>query len=282
MKHFVNPDCFNMANSQVNIDEENFVSSDENNDEKINKLMQTLEDFNPPSQRSHKRRGRTVASGKSTRLSGLQEFPMATFVGILNDFRNELKKLNLKLDGITSELKNFNGRLCVLEESFKPLKYNYESLDKRINELELRFEDIEQEKRNLNLLLHINDSPPQDEYEESIKKILTDKIEVEGELIEGIVITRFGRTKNIFSLMVPNFRVKGRLFACIRRTKPKDIYLSEYLVSRREKLMKDLRLRKKNGELASVFTYNGQVFVKLTQNSQKIKISNINDLNLAK
>ena len=77
-----------------------------------------------------------------------------------------------------------------------------------------------------------------------------------------------------------NWKIKNAVYSCKKNLKdnPSKIFITEDLTKFRQSLVKELNDLKKKHKISSFWTYDGRIFVKRTQTSDKVIVSTIQDL----
>lgn len=84
---------------------------------------------------------------------------------------------------------------------------------------------------------------------ETVEKFLNEMIHIAKNIVNGTEIYKSGHIPNIISITIPNKKTKILIFSVEKEIKPKNFYLTEHLLLRKEKLVKKLSLKKENGEI---------------------------------
>ena len=113
---------------------------------------------------------------------------------------------------------------------------------------------------------------------ENLCKSLSKKLKLPLAVVDIASAEPFGNMENKYIIKVPNFTVKTMLFRAVKLTKPKDLFLNEFLIKARQNLFFELRQMRKNGELYSVYSFNGQLFVKYSLDGPSFRVKSLNDI----
>lgn len=84
----------------------------------------------------------------------------------------------------------------------------------------------------------------------------------------------FGKQRNCLKITCPTVDLKNKILTQFKRKKPDDFYASEFLTKTRSDLMYKLRKLKGrfNSKIAGTYSYNGNVFYKLTNEPRGIQV----------
>lgn len=116
----------------------------------------------------------------------------------------------------------------------------------------------------------------------TVKRVIKDALKLPDGLINQIAISKFGRSTSTVLLDLPSLAARFTIFERKSKLRTNEtykyLYINEFLTKRNAELMKQARKRKKEKRLHSVFTLNGQVYVKRSEGGEKQLILNVNDL----
>ena len=119
-------------------------------------------------------------------------------------------------------------------------------------------------------------------YQVTVKRVIKDALKLPDGLINQIAISKFGRSTSTVLLDLPSLAARFTIFERKSKLRTNEtykyLYINEFLTKRNAELMKQARKRKKEKRLHSVFTLNGQVYVKRSEGGEKQLILNVNDL----
>ena len=191
-------------------------------------------------------------------------------------FNNKLKESSLLPSNNVLSQPNVPG-------VFAEVKRPYTTNENLNEDLELRLDILEQ-RNNANTLSISGESlwsliQDKDFKSKIIETIIqkTDNIVNKDEIDDIIVI---GKEKKNFKVICRSLDVKNKILSFARQRKPKDIFVSEFLTSFRNRLFYQARQLKKiyPNCLSSVYTRSGNVFYKLKNNQHFFKIKKLNDI----
>lgn len=261
---------------QDTLDQNSDISSDcENseNEEKINALVKTLLNSQPsPSQLSGKKK-----PGRPKKVK-FQNDDLSMILNVVLSLRDDFKKLDQKLTNMDSRMREYMGKMKKLEQENIELKAKSVALDKRVCDLENIIEDLEQEARNNKLLVTFPKLDPAVDVITKVKETMEKELSISCEELRDVNIRKFGKRNNMALIALNKTYLKGKIFKELRLKRPKDVFVNEFLVHRREALFRQLRQYKKEGKVYSVFTLNGKIYIKYAQNEDKVLVNKIEDL----
>ena len=145
-------------------------------------------------------------------------------------------------------------------------------------DLENIIEDLEQEARNNKLLVTFPKLDPAVDVITKVKETMEKELSISCEELRDVNIRKFGKRNNMALIALNKTYLKGKIFKELRLKRPKDVFVNEFLVHRREALFRQLRQYKKEGKVYSVFTLNGKIYIKYAQNEDKVLVNKIEDL----
>ena len=107
------------------------------------------------------------------------------------------------------------------------------------------------------------------------------RIDIE-DLKDLVTVEKLGSAVNKVKLCVKNQDLKSALIKEFRKRKPVNYYLSEYLSKHNSALAAKLREVKRNGKIASVYSFLGRVYYKVTKESTGILVRTFKEIELIK
>ena len=184
------------------------------------------------------------------------------------NLKNEISALNPGNNDMQSD--NLN-----LQNSNKILNNEVLSQKKEIRKLSFNLEDLEQKFANDKIIITCNSL----DNNKSLLENLSSKLKLSSKELDGLVIEKFGNLQNKFLVKIPKTSTKSIIFVAAKKEKPRDLYVNEFLVKRREKLLYDLRMLKRNeGRFVSVYTFNGDIYVKYNHTDMPFLIKSLDDV----
>ncbi|KAL7638985.1 UNVERIFIED_CONTAM: hypothetical protein RMT77_001129 [Armadillidium vulgare] len=242
----------------------------DHDDKRIKDLTTFLSSYKP--KKSVNLRSRKPGSS----ASGSQPTLDSKFFEELIKHMNSVQK---KLDEISSQLKISNEKSVKNENDIKMLKEKINDKDKKIDVLETRLDDLERRSRNNQVLLtggNLEDSAMNDA--DFVKNLISTTLGIDD--YYSFKVERIGKSKRVLLVHFSDVTFIPKLFKTFRYVKPQHLYLNEYLTQKNALLAKELRsIKKTHGNIHSVFSFKGKVYVKLTKDGPKKLVSNMTDVN---
>ena len=205
------------------------------------------------------------------------------------ELRKETKLLN-------NENSNLKDRYSELEKRVKDVYESEQSLEKskessvdvnKLIQIEKKVESLEQGYESNSIILqgkkieYIIKNTESDQMKEILSRELSKFLDdTNNDVVEAITSVRvFGREKNIAKLEMKSNEMKVKLLTKIKRQKPVDIYISEFLVASRLKLFHRTRYLTKDfrEKIDWVYTRNGNIFYRERDSKKSFLIRDDND-----
>ena len=200
--------------------------------------------------------------------------------GLVKCVIEEMRKMNTKLDILSSKVDELFPRVQRLEAENIVLKDKLINSDARLAELEYRVDTVEQSKREHQLIIH---SPQIDSASDNLLNETIDRISstlrIHQSSFQGTQVHKLGVNKNTVLVSLGDTSLRAKIFSSLMKMKPRNFSVNEFLIKKREDLYRKIRDKKKeNGSnFHSVFTFHGQIFMKKTRASNKELIKSYND-----
>ena len=192
----------------------------------------------------------------------------------------EIKKINLKFDTLLAIVKDeLIPRIQFLEEENSALKRKVSEEKLRMDTLENRLDDIEQDKRSHQLLISSPElADPKTSINETVE-LLSSKLHIRKEQFNGATVRKLGKQGNTVLLSLPNRHLHPIIFKRVRNYKPRNLFVNEFLIKKREAIYLYLKEQKKQDPsiFHSSFTFYGKIYIKKHANSEKILVQSINE-----
>lgn len=191
-----------------------------------------------------------------------------------------IDNMNKKFDLLLSRVEDLIPRVKHLEDENTSLKKKMALDETRIIGLENRLDDLEQATRDKHLLI----SSPEIDFASSdlissTVDLISSKLHISKDLFIGTKAQKFGSKGTTVLLTLNNPTLRPTLFKNVRKVKPDNLYINEFLIKKRENIYRQLREKKKmdNKLFFSVFTFHGKIYLKKYKTSDKILIQSVGD-----
>ena len=83
---------------------------------------------------------------------------------------------------------------------------------------------------------------------------------------------------NKVRVKLPNQEDRSALFTAVKSNRPRDLFVNDYLIPSRDKLLYEIRTKKQELGIHSVFSFRGQIYIKKSGDSEKILVRSINEI----
>ena len=195
-------------------------------------------------------------------------------------------ELKSEISKIENEIKNVSDKQEEVEVSRSAVNNDIEI----VNSLNEKIVQLEQSAENNCIILQgerVDEIVRQAETNnDSIKQKITDHLtnimphEELNSLNEIIEVKSYGRDLKFLKIKLSNLNVKKRIIICLKKLRPVQLFVSEFLVQARLRLYHKLRIFSKTNKekIERVFTRNGNIFYKDARNKQVFKVSSESDL----
>ena len=174
---------------------------------------------------------------------------------------------------LKNENKSIKAQIEILYQNNNDLKIEVNDDKLEIQKLLSKAEDIEQKMHNEKIIITCKL-----EKNRSIIETISKKLKIPMEQMHGLVAENFGNLEDKFLIKTINSTIKSKIFKAAKTERPNDLFVNEFLVKRRQKLMYDLRTMKRQGRFSSVYSFNGDIFVKYHNNNNYFHIKSLNDI----
>ena len=194
--------------------------------------------------------------------------------------RNYLEKMSNKFDSMDQKLENLSAKLIEKDQEIERLTKKSDIQEKRIAEVELKLRNLEVKDREPYIVVSGDKIDTNVEnWQQLTIDTLSDTIRIHPSRL-NCTASKLGKSNNAAVLKLKEPSMKGEIFSAVRRLKPRGLFINEYLTPDNAKLASDLRKLKREGNrnIFSVFSYRGLIYIKKTQNGEKVRISSLNDL----
>lgn len=213
---------------------------------------------------------KTNTSNKNTDLE--------IIVTMLKELKNDVSYIKEKVAGIEGKVNQNQARLIKLENKCVELEGENTKLKTKVNDLSKQIDELEIENRRNKVILTIPKVESKEMIKDNVKSILIDKLNISDDEWKKIQTLPIGNTNDKIILKLNDELLKGKLFKTIRTRQLQGIYINEYLTKNKLSLVKELRKMKKEGMINTVYTFEGKVYIKKSENGKKIKINNIDEV----
>jgi hypothetical protein len=202
---------------------------------------------------------------------------------------NQINQINLNFQKHTELLQNeifsLTQRLDLAENENKKLKNDVVELNNKnsalanlCNKLEQKIDQIEA-KENINDVTFNGEfqiEPKRDKVVSFINSSLPSAKITEANILDFHLAKK--ENKSFLKIKLDSNATKAKLFQAHKQSAPKNIYLSECLTQRQYKLLQEAKGIAKLGHIKFVWSRNGSVFVRQTENSKPVQIYQNSDL----
>ena len=208
--------------------------------------------------------------------------------------QHELEDRVVRIENSITDVDEFTSRFVTLESHVKDLTQT--NIQNNYNIRKLRYENEEELQRSYNLKLILScklqlaaradENEPHSaaemkEIQVKVRECMSTSLDLDLSLFDDMIVRPL-RIDNIskFLIVLPDFRLRIKIFSSLGKMKPKDFYIQEYLVKRREQLLYDLRQMVKSNDklLTSTYTRDGELFLKYAGNQKPTLIREINPI----
>lgn len=243
----------------------------EDNSSKLNagfKKLQSLMSDNV-TRRSKKHSDRQLSSNNKVPSKG--DLIMDMLINLTSDIQNIKKSID-----------SYNSKVSTLMKENDFLKDEIFHLRRENDEIKDRLLEIENVKLKNKILIsgpklkNTNLDDP-----EVTKGLIIESTKLPIERLDKVDISRFKDKEDAFLIDTKDSRLNSELFVRFRREKPKDIYINDLLSPLNSRISYKLRCLKKRKKIYSVFSFNGTVYYKVTENSDRIAVRSTEELNEA-
>lgn len=196
--------------------------------------------------------------------------------------KNPLKCIFTMLVSINDNIERQNEKLNCLNTRVDHLEVKIELLENRDKEITKKIDRLEIAERQTKAVITCTNLDPASVnlYDET-RNLLTKELGLNEECTKTVRVNRLGRDAKGLLLTFPCIEAKIETYRRItnRRKNPPPngrqtpIYMNDFLTEKNAKLFKDLRrLKEDTNKIYSVFSYNGNVCVKLRKEDRMITI----------
>ena len=193
---------------------------------------------------------------------------------------NEISHLQSENTTRKNDIGCLNNENKSIKTQIETLHQNNNDLNNEINNQKLEFdkllsrsEDMEQKMHNDKIIITCTL-----EKNRSIIETLSKKLKIPKEQMDGLIVENFGNLQNKFIIKSITSTAKSNFFKAAKTERPHDLFINEFLTKKREKLLYDLRTMKRQGRFSSVYTFNGDIYVKYQNNNTSFNIKSLNDI----
>lgn len=200
--------------------------------------------------------------------------PLCAIYALFYSLKESVDRLGDKFDRSTA-------RIDVLEKKLEgQVKINHTN--------DARLERIEKALRDKQVILTYPqiDTSARD-FQEKVRKHLISALGLPSDLVKSIDIFRLGKAASTVLLCCPTSSCKSMLFGLLKKQRDddnlKDMFLNDFLTPSRLQLFKDARKLKQDdsmGYITSVFSFRGDVFVRIKDVPEKRLIRNTSDIKI--
>jgi hypothetical protein len=201
------------------------------------------------------------------------------------ELKHDLEKMSTKLNRVFVVMNALVDRVEELEKIVQENSERTQCQERRIIELEWRTEEQDR-KTALNkvLLTYEKINTSSNSLRADVSKILTAEMKISPEVVNGIVISKFGRGNHTVMLELSSLETKREIFRGRKnlsnddKIKYRNLYVNEFLTRKKAELLKKARDLKKNRRIHTAFSFNGKVYIKLHVDDDKIIVRDMSDL----
>ena len=188
-----------------------------------------------------------------------------------------LRTLDGKLTDVLTTVKNLEGENTALKATIN-------EKDKVIQDLETRIVKLEQKERADKIIVtsaeikNINDA----HFHSGMSNLLSTKLKLAPAICAKFRYRKIGKNEDYKRALitVPDYFDRKAIFAAAKKNKPPGFFVNQALIESREKLFYEVRQIKRETEADFyVYTYAGNIFVKMTPTSDPVRINSVEDLN---
>ena len=197
--------------------------------------------------------------------------------------KNSMSAVDGKLNRMLEIMRKFSSRVKKLELQSNEQEACITNQQKEIDVLRNRCEANDRISRLNKIIMNYSAiDTTHENYQVNVKCILRDISKLAPAVIDEIFISKFGKSKSTVLLDLPSIATKATIFRCRADLRSSDdyseLFLNEFLSKRNAEIMKAARAIKKKKLLHSVFSLNGQIYVKTTADDEKRFISSLDGL----
>ena len=210
---------------------------------------------------------------------------------VTTEIKQDLGNVNFKLDRLANVMDNLIERVDVIEQNESELKQKCDEYESRIAELEFYMDDCKRKERLNKLLFHGNIiNATSTTLKADVHKLFVDKLKLPADLIKEVGVFKFGTGSHSVLLDLPihdSPNIKKELFLAMRgfsqgenaeNVDSANLYLNEFLTPRNAELLKCCRDLKKVKRIHSAFSFQGQVYIKISDSADKKRIKTKSDI----
>jgi hypothetical protein len=208
--------------------------------------------------------------------------------GSQNDDRlvKVLEALVEKVSGLETEVKSFGtmlksamDRITKLEQENIGLKNKLEEKDAIVRDQEKRLEDIEGHVRaDFVVISGRSVSSEKTDLHQRMSHQLSNALTISIDVTDRFIYRKLGNGTNKVLVKVANYDDRVALFTAAKKDRPKDLFVNDYLIPSRDKLLYEVRKRKQDLGFYAVFSLRGRIFIKKRKDSDKIMIGSLEDV----
>jgi len=193
-------------------------------------------------------------------------------------------KIEEKINILIRKSENLEEKLVILSKDNETLKSKNINLEKRISSLEYTIDNLEQKNLQNDVVISIPKKDLNDQAPE-LGKILSiyNSVSVINKLNKDNISnfkTLKGNSQNSIKCIPTfnNYNIKQSSFKDKKVLKSKNIYLSENLTKFRQMIYFECRSLIKAKKIKYCWTFNGNIFVKVDDSSNRVLINSLDDL----
>ena len=214
---------------------------------------------------------------------------MESCKGNYKEPKETLQNTKGQVDTLVKENNGLKSRIKSLEEQLLESKKEVKELDERLNDFEAKHDDLEQDTRKFNLVIH---GIPEHEKEDNVANVVTLEKLLQVNLTPGdIDIVHRMNTKSKDNPRpiidrLSNYNAKNKLCKARLNLRNADlkvlgaekVFINENLTAWRAELFKEARKLKKKYRNGKTWNVDGKIFLKTDITAKEVRIDSHEDL----
>ncbi len=157
----------------------------------------------------------------------------------VNNMRQEYVNLSGSFDAALTEISS-------LKTENTDLRNKSMIQNKQIISLYERIDDMEQHTKNDEIIISGSSiNADSNNLKWDMSKLICDELKISSEVVKSLSFRKIGKGKHSVLVNVPVSSVRSAFFVGARTIRPRNLYISESLISSRDKLLYDLRKLKR-------------------------------------
>ena len=247
-----------------------------------------LRPFNKKPKENKASQNANQVSFDSANFSAVRDMLGDASAEVQQSLEQNFEKTSNKLNNFIRIINALADRVEKLEKREATLLEQNRRQEKKINDLEKKFEAGERKANSRSVILRIPKlNTGSDSFFDEVRSFLTADLKLAKNLVELVTISKFAKEINAVLLEFPSIEAKRQLFRAKKTynenlddedENENKLYINDLLTKRNYELLKLARELKNDKKIQDAYSFDGNVFIRKVSGGNRFRITDPSDL----